>query len=375
MSVYLDCNATAPIDPAVAAVVTKYLFEEFGNAGSRTHEFGTRAKQAVEQARQQLAQVAAASKDEVIFTSGATESNNLVILGLAPEAEKTGKKHIITTSIEHKAVLEPCEALEKRGFEVTYLKPGSDGCIKPEDLSKALRDDTLLVSIMHANNETGSIQPLDECLAILKEHDAYFHTDAAQSFGKVPETLENQRIDFISVSAHKLYGPKGVGALIARKRGYKRPPLSAIMFGGGQEKGIRPGTLPVHLIAGLGEAAEQAIQNQALRTKVCLKLKDEALSALSELAPNYHGADNALAHTINFSVPGINSEAAIVALKGIAAVSNGSACTSQSYTLSHVLTAMDMPQEEIMGAIRVSWCHMTESVDWSAIVRALKELL
>lgn len=375
MSVYLDCNATAPIDPAVAAVVTKYLIEEFGNAGSRTHDFGTRAKQAVEKARQQLALVASAGKDEVIFTSGATESNNLVILGLATEGEKTGKKHIITTAIEHKAVLEPCEALEKRGFEVTYLKPDSDGRIKPEDLADALRDDTLLVSIMHANNETGAIQPLAECLELLKGHDAYFHTDAAQSFGKIPKTLENKRIDFISVSAHKLYGPKGVGALIARKRGYKRPPLSAIMFGGGQEKGLRPGTLPVHLIAGLGEAAEQALQNQTQRKEACLKLKDEALSALSELNPRYHGADNALAHTINFSVPGINSEAAIVALKGIAAVSNGSACTSQSYTLSHVLTAMDMPQEEIMGAIRVSWCYMTETVDWSAIVRALKELL
>lgn len=375
MSVYLDCNATAPIDPAVAAVVTKYLIEEFGNAGSRTHDFGTRAKQAVEKARQQLALVASAGKDEVVFTSGATESDNLVILGLAPEGEKTGKKHIITTAIEHKAVLEPCEALEKRGFEVTYLKPDSDGRIKPEDLADALRDNTLLVSIMHANNETGAIQPLTECLELLKGHEAYFHTDAAQSFGKTPKTLENKRIDFISVSAHKLYGPKGVGALIARKRGYKRPPLSAIMFGGGQEKGLRPGTLPVHLIAGLGEAAEQALQNQAQRKASCLKLKDEALSALSELNPRYHGADNALAHTINFSIPGINSEAAIVALKGIAAVSNGSACTSQSYTLSHVLTAMDMPQEEIMGAIRVSWCHMTETVDWSAIVRALKELL
>ena len=375
MSVYLDCNATTPIDPTVADVVIKHLIEEFGNAGSRTHEFGARAKQAVEKSREQLAQVASASKDEVIFTSGATESNNLAILGLASEGEKLGKKHIITTAIEHKAVLEPCDALVKRGFEVTYLKPAPNGQVSPKDLSEALRNDTLLVSIMHANNETGTIQPLNDCLDIIKNHDAYFHTDAAQSFGKTHQTLENKRIDFISISAHKLFGPKGVGALIARKRGYKRPPLSALMYGGGQEKGLRPGTLPVHLIAGLGEAAKQATINFEKRRSTCMALKVEALSALAELKPIFHGGDASLPHTINFSVPGINSEAAIVALKGIAAVSNGSACTSQSYSFSHVLSAMDVPQDDIMGAIRISWCHMTDNIDWPAIVRALKELL
>lgn len=375
MTAYLDCNATAPIEPAVADVVIRYMTEEFGNAGSRTHNFGSRAKQAVESAREQVAKVVAASKGEVYFTSGATESNNIAILGLENEGVRTGKKHIITTAIEHKAVLEPCEYLAKRGFEITYLKPDRNGRISARELGGALREDTLLVSIMQVNNETGVVQPIEECAEVLSGHDSFFHVDAAQGFGKIIESLTLPRIDLISISAHKLYGPKGIGALVARRRGYKPLPLSPILFGGGQEKGLRPGTQPVHLIVGLGKAADMALTDHNARREKCLKIREEAMAALAVLNPTYHGLEHSVAHTINFSVKGINSEAAIVALKGIAAISNGSACTSQSYTLSHVLISMGLPQEEIMGAIRVSWCHMTENANWSKIVDALKELL
>ena len=374
MTAYLDCNATAPMEPVVADVVIRYMTQEFGNAGSRTHSFGSRAKQAVENAREQVARVVAASKGEVYFTSGATESNNIAILGLENEGNRTGKKHIITTSIEHKAVLEPCEHLASKGFEITYLKPDSQGRVSAKDLGEVLREDTLLVSIMQVNNETGVVQPIEECAEVLADHGAFFHVDAAQGFGKIIEPLALPRIDLISMSAHKLYGPKGIGALIARRRGYKPLPLSPLLFGGGQEKGLRPGTHPVHLIVGLGKAAEIALKDYKSRLEKCLKIRNEAMSALAELNPKYHGAEHSIAHTINFSVEGVNSEAAIVALKGIAAVSNGSACTSQSYTLSHVLASMGLPKEEIMGALRVSWCHMTKNVNWSKIVDALKEL-
>ncbi|MDP2563886.1 cysteine desulfurase DndA [Pseudoalteromonas marina] len=373
MSIYLDMNATSPVSKEVADLVYKLMVEEFGNAGSRTHEFGANAKKAVEKARKQVADVVEADKSEVIFTSGATESNNIAILGLKEFGEANNKKHIITTRIEHKAVIEPIEHLEKSGFTVSYLEVDESGIVNPEQLKKLLQDDTLLVSIMHINNETGSIQPINEICDALELSEAYLHIDAAQSFGKMSDDLKNDRIDLISASGHKVYAPKGIGGLIMRKRGFLKPPLKPIMFGGGQEKGLRPGTLAVPLIAGFGLACEIAQKNAALWQQHAKKLKDELVQALNTLDAQYNG-ENTSPFVLNFSVPGINSEAAMVMLKGIAAVSNGSACTSSSYTPSHVLTAMKLDEKRIAGAIRVSWGHMTESLPISEIIEKLEQL-
>lgn len=374
MTVYLDCNATSPVTPDVAKIVIRYMTEEYGNAGSRTHEFGAVAKQAVEKARGQVASLVQAEKSDVYFTSGATESNNLAILGLAPYAEKTGRKHIITTPIEHKAVLEPIDQLAARGFEVTYLPVDETGMVKAEDLQRALRDDTLLVSVMHINNETGSIQPIAALCEVLASHDAFFHVDAAQSFGKYSAVLANSRIDMLSISGHKMYAPKGIGALLLRRRGYARAPLAPLMFGGGQERGLRPGTLPVALIAGLGQACEEASHEQASRQAYCEAIKQQLREALLPLGCVENG-QNTASHVLNISIPGVNSEAALVGLKRLVAISNGSACTSQSYTPSHVLTAMGLDEERIEGAIRISWCHMTKDIPLDEVIDSIKKLL
>ena len=364
------------MEPLVRDAVLKYMTEEFGNAGSRTHEFGTRAKQAVQHARDSIAELVAAQRDEIIFTSGATESNNCAILGLKNDGEQTAKKHIISTQIEHKAVLEPIAALKKNGFEVTLVAPTKEGLINPDDLKKALREDTLLVSVMHVNNETGIIQPISQIADILTEHSAYFHVDAAQGFGKEISSLRHPRIDLISASAHKIYGPKGVGALILRRRGYQKPPLTPLMYGGGQERGLKPGTLAVPLIVGFGVATELAIKQAEERANICRRFRHQALEALTPLKPIIHGnLERSLPHVINFSIAGLNSEAAMLALKGIVAISNGSACTSSSYTPSHVLKAMGVNDDEIEGALRMSWCHLTEPVDWHLVVERLTQLM
>lgn len=374
MSIYLDCNATTPLSPSVAQVVTHFLKEEYGNAGSRTHEFGLIAKQAVEKARGQVAFLADADKSEVIFTSGATESNNIAILGLQAEANKKGKKHIITTRIEHKAVLEPIEYLAANGFSVTYLDVGESGVVDPINLQNSLRDDTLLVSIMHINNETGSIQPINSFCKILENHDAYFHVDAAQGYGKYPEELVNSRIDMISISGHKLYAPKGVGALIVRRRGFAKIPLLPLMFGGGQEKGLRPGTLPVALVAGLGQACAEAKDAHLIWRSKCEEINVSMRNLFDSLGGEINGS-NCASHVLNVSIPHINSEAAMVALKGVISISNGSACTSQNYTASHVLEAMGLDEERIDGAIRISWCHMTDNIPFDLIYQRIKGLL
>lgn len=372
---YLDCNATAPIDPAVLTEVVKYLHGDFGNAGSRTHTYGQRAKERVNRARVEVASVVGAKPDEVIFTSGATESNNLAILGLREFGEKTGRRHIITTQIEHKAVLEPIERLHSVGFEVSAIPPTRGGWVDAQSVAEELRPDTLLVSVMAANNETGVIQPLAEISESLRNHDAFFHVDAAQAFGKLIDDLRNDRIDMVSVSGHKLYAPKGIGALIVRRRGYKRVPLTAQVVGGGQERGLRAGTLPVALIAGLAKAATTAVQDHARWRAHCIELRRELLSALEPLNIELNGdLDRTMPHTLNFSVPGVDSEAAIVALKDLVAISNGSACTSQSYDPSHVLTAMNLPEPQIQGALRFSWSHMTEAPDWAAVAQRLRRI-
>lgn len=376
MPVYLDCNATTPIEPLVRDEVIRFMIEEFGNAGSRTHEYGVRAKQSVGRAREQVASVVKAKAEEVIFTSGATESNNLAILGLAPFGEKHNHRHIVTTQIEHKAVLEPLEFLAKKGFEIDFLPPTSAGWVEPSAIKRVLRKDTLLVSVMQANNETGVLQPLGEIADILLDHKAYFHVDAAQGYGKQVKELQNERIDLISVSGHKIYAPKGVGALITRRRRFERPPLEPLMFGGGQERSLRPGTLPVSLIVGLGIAAEIASQNYLERTKICRQVRQEILDALMPLEPIFNGdLENSLPNTLNISFSGIDSEALMVALKDEIAISNGSACTSHSYQPSHVLKAMKITDELIQSAVRISWCHMTEKVDWEKITNKIKNLI
>lgn len=375
MVVYLDCNATTPIDPEVEQEFLRYIRDEFGNAGSRTHEFGTRAKQAVQRARDQVAVVVKSQREEVIFTSGATESNNLALLGLREHGEKTGRKHIVTTAIEHKAVLEPLEHLAERGFTVTILKPESSGMVSAAAVADALRPDTLLVSVMHVNNETGVIQPIDDIAKKLANHEAFFHVDAAQGFGKRIAELQNPRLDLISISGHKIYAPKGIGALVTRRRGYERAPLTPLIFGGGQERGLRPGTLPVALIAALGKAAELALRDGEKRNTRCAAIKQDALAAFAKVGGVPTGdSEKSVASTLNVAIPNLDSEAVMLALKEVVAISNGSACTSQNYTASHVLTAMGLSEDHVKGALRLSWCHLTPKVDWDAVVDAIKTM-
>jgi len=376
MPIYLDCNATTPLEPDVGEVVRAFLQEEYGNEGSRTHEFGARAKQAVQKARDQVAAVVGGSRDEVLFTSGATEANNLAILGLADHGLATNRRHLVTTAIEHKAVLEPIQELERRGFEVTIVPSQKDGAVCPQHVVDAIRGDTLLVSVMAANNETGARQPIADIADALREHEVYFHTDAAQSFGKDTDVLGNPRVDLISISAHKLYGPKGVGALITRRRGFAKPPLKPLMHGGGQERGLRPGTLPVALIAGLGKAAELASKMSESRRAKCRAIKSKAMEAFLPLSPRVHGpAADTQDHVLNIAFPGLDSEALMVALKMDVAVSNGSACTSSSYTPSHVLKAMGFTDDEANEAVRFSWCHLTPDVDWLDLAKRIRDLM
>lgn len=376
MAIYLDCNATTPIDPRVRDEVLHYLTEEFGNEGSRTHDYGVRARQAVQHARDQIAEVVSAKRDEVIFTSGATESNNLAILGLAEHGEKTGRKHIISSQIEHKAVLEPLEVLAARGFEITLLPPTSGGWLDPAAVKAAVRKDTLLVSVMQVNNETGVRQPTEQIAEVLADYPAFFHVDAAQGFGKEIAPLRNSRVDLISISGHKIFGPKGVGALVMRRRGYSRPPLKPLLFGGGQERGLRPGTLPVPLIAGLGLAAELSLREASQRVNACREYRSKVLAALKPLEPVFNGdPEQMLSHVLNLSFRGLDSEALMLALKDVIAISNGSACTSHSYQPSHVLKAMKIADEVSQCAVRISWSHQTLGPDWEHVATQVKQLL
>ncbi len=375
-SVYLDCNATTPLDPRVRQVLLRYLDEEYGNEGSRTHEYGSAAKRAVQQARDQVASVVGCKREEVLFTSGATESNNLAILGLADFGIANNRRHIVSTMIEHKAVLEPLADLESRGFVVTYVKPQADGLVRSADVLSVLRPDTLLVTVMHVNNETGVIQPLDEIAAGMANHTAYLHVDAAQSFGKIPKTLANQRIDLISISGHKIYAPKGIGALIARRRGYEKAPIKPLMFGGGQERGVRPGTLPVALIAALGESAALSVAESTKWMERCAAIKASALKALLPLGGVPVGPDGGvISSTLNIRFPMLDSEALIVGLQGYAAISNGSACTSSSYKPSHVLKAMGMDDTDATRCVRLSWSHLTPDPDWKKIAERIRQLI
>ena len=374
--VYLDNAATTPVDPRVAALVLRLMVEDYGNAGSRTHAYGADALAEVTRARTRLATSLGSTPDEVIFTSGATEADNIALLGLAAEGESSGRRHIISTAIEHKAVLEPLEHLRSRGFEVTLIAPDRAGYVDPEALLDAVRPDTLLISIMHGNNETGALQPIGQIAAGLAEDGPYLHVDAAQTFGRETPALLDRRIDLISVSGHKIFGPKGVGALVARRRNGRRVPLSPLMFGGGQERGLRPGTLPTPLIAGLGLAAELGEREREARRSLCEAIRREALTALAPLAPVVHADPKrgVLANILSLSIPGIDSEAVMVAAKDLVAISNGSACTSAHYTPSHVLVAMGLDRDTTDGTVRFSWSHLTPAIPWAALVERLDDL-
>ena len=310
-----------------------------------------------------MANLLSIKKDEVFFTSGATESNNIVLLGLKEYTELTGKKHIITSSIEHKAILETTKHLQQLGFKVDYVAPERDGRVLPEKVFNLLRKDTLLVSIMHVNNETGAIQPVQEIGNYLFDKDVFFHVDATQSFGKLVDELRVLKYDMLSMSAHKLGGPQGIGALILKKKRYKLPPVKNIMYGGPQEHGVRPGTTPVALVAGLGKACELAVSEYKENAEKCCAIRNCLLQMLKESGTSYQINGNlqyCVPNTLNICFDGISSEALMLATKQYCSISNGSACNSHSYSPSYVLTAMGLPEEQIESSIRVSWGALTD---------------
>jgi cysteine desulfurase len=361
MTIYLDFNASTPTHPRVVETMRDIYQNHYGNTGSRTHIFGQKAKEIVERARKRISSILSVDSSEVIFTSGATESNNLAILGLARWGEQNGRKHLISTKIEHKAVLEPLNYLAKQGFDIDLIDVDSTGRIDVKNVNEKLRSDTLLVSVMHANNETGVIQPVHEIGELLKDTNVYFHIDAAQTFGKLVPELHNLEYDLLSISGHKIYGPQGIGALILRQKKYLRPPVQPITFGGGQEQGLRPGTLPVALIAGFGAAAEIAAHECVTWNENNLKTKNYLLSELGKVICTINGTQEyCLPNTLNVSFPNVDSEALMLALKEYYAVSNGSACTSANYKPSHVLTAMGLSEDLIDSAIRISWGPMVD---------------
>lgn len=350
--IYLDNQATTQLDPRVLETMLPYFTENFGNAASRSHEFGWKAEEAVEKAREQIAALIGASAKEIIFTSGATESDNLALLGVV-EMYKDKGRHIITTPLEHKAILDTCKYLEKMGCDVTYLPVDKYGRVDPNDVRKAITDKTVLISIMHGNNEIGTVQPLKEIGKIAKEKGVIFHTDAAQTPGKVPINVEDMGLDLVSLSAHKMYGPKGVGALYVRRRN-PRVRLAEQVHGGGHERGMRSGTLNVPAIVGFGKAAELA---QQLLTEEATKLNrwrekmfNEISAAVPEVYLNGHPTER-LPGNLNISFAYIEGESMIMGMSELA-VSSGSACTSASLEPSYVLKAIGVGEELAHTSIR-----------------------
>ena len=354
--IYLDHNATTPCDASVVAAMLPYFSEEFGNAASRTHAFGWRADEAVERARAQIAALVGADAREIVFTSGATEANNLALIGAARALRRAsgGKsKHVISCRAEHRAVLDPCGALEREGFRVTLLGVDADGIVEPESLRAALDAETALVSIMHANNEIGVVQPIAALARLAAEAGAAFHCDAAQSAGALPVDVTQLGVDLLSLSAHKLYGPKGIGALVVRRRS-PRARIEAILHGGGHERGLRSGTLPVPLCVGFGAAAElalavrdaEAARQTHLRGRFLARLKAE----LPDLVLNGH-ASTRLPGNLNLSFLGVEGEALLAALPELA-LSAGSACTSAKREPSHVLRALGAGNARALSALR-----------------------
>lgn len=375
MAVYLDYNASAPIDERVLERMIDVYRSHYGNADSRTHIFGTDAKEIVAASRRTIADILCVDSTDVFFTSGSTESNNMAILGLLDYALESGRNHFITTSIEHKSVLEAMKHLREKGCVVDFVSPDASGRIKPEEILSRVTDKTLLVSMMHVNSETGVIQPIEEVGAALAETKTYFHVDATQGFGKLNDSLRKTKYNMLSITAHKLSGPQGVGALIMRRdRTYRRPPIKPLMYGGQQERGYRPGTTPVALVAGFAYAAELCDKEAVTRMESCKAIKKSFLESVQGLHYILNGdQEHCLPSTINISFQGVDAEGIFLALKEDYAFSNGSACNSGSHAPSYVLTAMGLDAARVSEAVRISWSHNTK-VDFSALIHYVKSM-
>ncbi len=367
LPIYLDYSATTPVDPRVADKMMGCLTQDgnFGNPASRSHMFGWKSEEAVENARRQVADLLNADPREIVWTSGATEADNLAIKGIAHFYAKKGK-HIITSKIEHKAVLDTCRQLEREGFEITYLDPGADGLITPEIVKAALRDDTILVSLMHVNNEIGTITDIAAIGELTRENGVFFHVDAAQSAGKLPIDMAAMKVDLMSLSAHKIYGPKGIGVLYVRRK--PRVRLEAQMHGGGHERGMRSGTLPTHQIVGMGEAFRIAKEEMDQDNKHLEGLRERLWKGFSDMEEvHLNGShDERVPGNLNVSFAFVEGESLLMSLKDLA-VSSGSACTSASLEPSYVLRALGLDDELAHSSIRFSIGRFTteEEVDYA----------
>ncbi|WP_434359078.1 IscS subfamily cysteine desulfurase [Parasalinivibrio latis] len=368
LPIYLDYSATCPVDPRVAKKMMEYLTIDgtFGNPASRSHRFGWQAEEAVDEARENIANLLNADPREIVFTSGATESDNLAIKGAAHFYDKKGK-HIITSKTEHKAVLDTCRQLEREGYEVTYMEPEANGLIDLQKLADTIREDTILVSIMHVNNEIGVIQDIEAIGELCRSRKVLFHVDAAQSAGKIEIDTQKVKVDLVSLSAHKMYGPKGIGALYVRRK--PRVRLEAQMHGGGHERGMRSGTLPTHQIVGMGEAARIAKEEMEQDRQHSLALRNRFLDGIKEIEEvTVNGdLDQRVAQNLNVSFAFVEGESLLMALKDLA-VSSGSACTSASLEPSYVLRALGLNDELAHSSIRFSFGRFTteEEVDYAA---------
>lgn len=371
--IYLDYAATTPVDPRVAEKMCKHLTMdgEFGNPASRSHAFGWKAEQAVETARQDVAALVNADAKEIVWTSGATESDNLAIKGAA-HFYKTKGRHIVTVKTEHKAVLDTCRQLEREGYEVTYLDPEPSGLLDLGKLEAALRDDTILVSVMHVNNEIGVIQDIAAIGEMTRARGIIFHVDGAQSAGKVPIDLKEMKVDLMSFSAHKVYGPKGIGALYVRRK--PRVRVEAQMHGGGHERGMRSGTLATHQIVGMGEAFRIAREEMAAEGARIRSLRDRLFEGLNDIEEVYVNGDleRRVPHTLNISFNFVEGESLIMALKDLA-VSSGSACTSASLEPSYVLRALGRSDELAHSSIRFSIGRFTTEEDVDYTIKLIHE--
>ncbi len=376
--IYMDNHSTTAVDPAVLEAMLPYFGPSFGNAASRNHTFGWTAEDGVEEARAQIAQLIGADPKEIIFTSGATESNNLALQGVAEMYSDKGN-HIIVSAIEHKAILDTAKFLEQKGFEVTYLPVDEFGMVRPESVRAAITPKTILISIMAANNEIGTINPMAEIGAIAKENGILFHTDAVQAVGRIPVNVQDWKADLLSLTAHKIYGPKGIGALYVRRKN-PRVRLSPIMFGGGHERGMRSGTLNVPGIVGFGKAAELVIKNLSEESKRVASLRDRLhqgiLEKLEDVKLNGHPTQR-LPNNLNLSFAYVEGEALMMAIPEVA-VSSGSACTSASLEPSYVLKAIGVGEDLAHSSIRFGLGRFTteEEVDFTIerTVKAVQKL-
>ena len=370
LPIYMDYSATTPVDPRVVDKMIPYLREQFGNPASRSHQYGWDAERAVEEARENVAKLVNCDPREIIWTSGATESDNLAIKGTAHFYKSKGK-HIITVKTEHKAVLDTCRELEREGFEVTYLDVKDDGLLDLDKLQAAIRPDTILVSVMSVNNEIGVIQDVTAIGEITRAKGIIFHVDAAQATGKIEIDLQKQKVDLMSFSAHKTYGPKGIGALFVRRK--PRIRIEAQMHGGGHERGMRSGTLATHQIVGMGEAFRIAREEMAVENERVRMLRDRLLNGLQDMEEVYVNGDMELRvpHNLNISFNFVEGESLIMAVKDVA-VSSGSACTSASLEPSYVLRALGRNDELAHSSIRFTVGRFTTEQDVDYVINLLK---